>query len=71
MNFKDVPDDKKKTFCGCYEGLIRTKVTYADWVLLSLALQTKGPDQLDGDETRTFDAARSAWFACGGGPAAK
>ena len=69
MNFEDVAADRKARFCTCYESLVRTKITYSDWMLLSLAIQTKGVSRLDRDEARTFVIVRSARLGCGGPPA--
>jgi hypothetical protein len=67
MDFKDVPDAKKQTFCACYETLVRTKISYSDWRLLGLAIQTKGINQLDGEEAHILSAVRDAKLSCGGG----
>lgn len=69
MDFGDVAADKKEQFCGCYENQVRTQMSYSDWRLLSLALQTKGLGRLDGEETRIFDVVRAARLGCGGTPA--
>ncbi len=67
MDFKDVPDAQKQKFCGCYETIVRAKISYTDWHLLGLAIETKGLYQLDGEETRIFNVVRDARLSCGGG----
>ncbi len=69
MSFEDVATGKKEAFCHCYEELIRTKLSYRDWRLLSLALATKGTSHLDREEANIFDFVRSVRLGCGGAPA--
>ncbi len=69
LAFKDVPDAGKEKFCGCYEALVRTKISYEEWRLLGLAIQTKGINQLDGEETRIINAVKNVRASCGGIPA--
>jgi hypothetical protein len=64
MNFSDVPTDKRQSFCGCYEQFVRTKITYSDWRLLSLAIATKGVEHLDGQETGILGAVREVRQSC-------
>ncbi|HEY1722706.1 MAG TPA: hypothetical protein VGG27_15790 [Magnetospirillaceae bacterium] len=67
MAFKDIPDNKKSSFCTCYEGMIRTKITYSDWMLLGLAIQLKGVQGLDSEEKGIFSIVRQVRVGCGGG----
>lgn len=69
MAYPDIPDSQKPAFCKCYEGLIKTKITYSDWVLLRLAIQIKGVKDLDKDEARIFNDVRVVRLDCGGTPA--
>jgi hypothetical protein len=64
MNFDDVAADKRPQFCGCYESLVRTKIAYSDWRLLSLAIATKGIEHLDPQESDIFGQVRTARLSC-------
>ena len=68
MAFKDVAPDQREKFCGCYESLVRTRITYSDWRQLSLAIAVKGAGHLDPNEENIFGVIRSARLACGGAP---
>lgn len=64
MNFNDVAADKREGFCRCYDDLVRTKISYSDWRLLSLAIATKGAEHLDGQEADIFGQVRAIRLSC-------